>query len=80
MGKLSQFNSNQRDHIDAEPDHFTVTDLDRLLSKKGQLGKREQKRLEKEKEAMRLKYIEKLKPREIARKLGMQAVEITKVD
>jgi hypothetical protein len=54
--------------------------LDWMLRKAEPVGKREMKRLEKEKEAMRMKYTLKMKPAAIAKKLGIKVDDVYKAD
>lgn len=50
------------------------------MRKKNRVGRREAKRLEKEKQAVYLKRVEGLKPRDIAKKLRMGIQDVYKAD
>ena len=54
--------------------------LDQLMTKKAPMGKREAKRLEKEKQMVYMKYVQHMKPQEIAKKMRVSVQDVYNAD
>jgi len=54
--------------------------LDQLITKKAPMGKRETKRLEKEKQMVYMKYVQHMKPQDIAKKMRVSVQDVYNAD
>ena len=54
--------------------------IDQLITKKAPLGKREAKRLEKEKKMVYMKYVQHMKPRDIAKQMRVPVEDVYMAD
>ena len=71
IGAMNSANSNEKEELDRREARYRAPTLDTLIHSKIPKSKREMKQFAKEEQAMFLKYTEKLKPAQIAKKLKM---------
>ena len=80
IGAMNSANSEENEGFDRRYAKQRAPTLDALIHSKIPQGKREMKQFAKEEQAMFLKYTEKLKPAQIAKKLKMTVEEVYKID
>ena len=79
MGKLLQLQLRQPQSLaDAEDEFQQRQPLDKFITKKRNLSKRESKHLEKEKQMVLMRYSQNLTPREVAKRLRCPVAQVYK--
>ena len=79
MGKLLQLQLRQPQSLaDAEDEFQQRQPLDKFITKKRNLSKRESKHLEKEKQMVLLRYGQRLTPREVAKRMKCPVEQVYK--
>ena len=79
MGKLLQLQLRQPQSLADSEDEFQQRQpLDKFITKKRNLSKRESKHLEKEKQMVMLRYGQRLTPREVAKRMKCPVEQVYK--